>query len=83
MTNLQRSDQAKAYPLARFFVTVYFISWVLWIPVALSSQGIIPIQLPVLLAVVIGGISPSLTAVVLTIVEEGKDGIRSLYLPIA
>lgn len=79
MANLRRSDQAKAYPLTRFFVTVYFISWVLWIPVALSSQGIIPIQLPVLLAVVIGGISPSLTAVVLTIAEEGKDGIRNLF----
>jgi hypothetical protein len=67
-----------AYPLAKFLVVTYVISWALWVPMALSSQGIIPIQIPSLLGIVIGGISPSLTAIALTIIEGGKEGIQDL-----
>jgi membrane protease YdiL (CAAX protease family) len=62
-----------------FFVATFCFSWALWVPMALFSQGIISIQIPPILGIVVGGLSPSFTAVALTIVKEGKQGIRALF----
>lgn len=45
---------------------------------ALSSQGWLDIQLPPLFGIVIGGMGPSLVAVILTRSESGTQGIRDL-----
>jgi membrane protease YdiL (CAAX protease family) len=67
------------YPLVKFVVATFILSWAFWVPMALASQGIMSIQIPSLLGVVIGGTSPSLTAVALTIIQEGKEGIQGLF----
>jgi membrane protease YdiL (CAAX protease family) len=79
MTDEQRTSTRESHLLTKFFVVTYFISWALWVPTALSSQGIISIGIPSFFGIVIGGTSPSLTAITLTIVEEGKEGLQDLF----
>jgi membrane protease YdiL (CAAX protease family) len=66
------------HSLFAFYASTYSLSWLLWVPLALSSQGIISFRLPSILGVVVGGLSPSLMAILLTIIEKREDGLRDL-----
>lgn len=71
-------ELAKRHPSVAFFALAFGISWVFWIPVALSSQGILPFQIPLMLFV-LAGYGPTLAGVIITGVEKGKSGVRELF----
>ncbi len=74
-----KSNQAIPHSIIAFFVLTYSISWMLWIPLALSSQGLLAIQISPFLGIVLGGMGPSLTAIILTVTESGDQGVRALF----
>ncbi|CAN5163195.1 hypothetical protein BH24ACT19_BH24ACT19_03760 [soil metagenome] len=54
-----------------FFVLAFGISWTLWVPAALGDSPAL------LLLVFLGAFGPSLAAVLLTGVGEGRSGSRN------
>ena len=61
-----------------YFVLVLAIGGLAYAPWVLASYGMFPSSLGIAFAV-IGGGSPTLAAVALTILEHGKAGLRSLF----
>jgi membrane protease YdiL (CAAX protease family) len=73
-----RPDRSESDSLTAFFAATHTVSWILWVPMALSSQGFLSIQISPILGIMLGGMSPSLVAIVLTAVEGGRNGLRDL-----
>jgi uncharacterized protein len=76
--NVQKTEKQNKISIIAFFVMTYAFSWILWIPIALSSQKLLAVQISPFLGIIIGGIGPSLSALILTMAEKGMPGIRSL-----
>jgi uncharacterized protein len=76
---IQQSDKPKKYGIIVFFAMTYLFSWIVWIPIALSSQKIFYLQFSPYLGIIIGGFGPFLTALILTMAEQGWPGIKSLF----
>ena len=71
----------KRHPLVAFFALAYGLAWVLWIPLlVLSRDGIgwLPIQVPAVPLVVLGGFSPMAAAIIMTAVLEGRAAVGRL-----
>lgn len=66
------------YPLISFFLLAIGLTWVFMIPDALGSHGILPFRLSLPLMVVMGYM-PTLAAVIVTGITEGREGIRALF----
>ncbi len=64
--------------LIAYFILAYTISWAIEIPIALSFQGIIPIQLPMAVHY-LASFGPFLAAIIVVSVAEGLPGIRRLF----
>lgn len=58
-----------------FFVLTYAISWTLWMPVILAGA---PPSSPLLVLVLLGSFGPTLAAMVLTVMSDGKIGLKRL-----
>ncbi|HEY0492226.1 MAG TPA: CPBP family glutamic-type intramembrane protease [Candidatus Dormibacteraeota bacterium] len=76
-------EWVKARPIVAFFVLSYIGTWIIWVPVLLSKQGLglasfdIPIPPPLFLIVsTITG--PTLAAFLVERVVGGRDGVRAL-----
>jgi len=66
------------YPLVSFFVLAIGLTWVFMITDALGSHNIVPFRLPVPLLIVMGYM-PTLAAVIVARITEGRDGVRALF----
>ncbi|MBE9137925.1 CPBP family intramembrane metalloprotease [Nodosilinea sp. LEGE 07088] len=66
------------YPLTAFFLLAYAISWVLWLPLLLSAQGLIAVQPPQILHL-LGSLGPALAALMVTKICGGQVGWRDLW----
>ena len=66
------------YPLVTYFVLAYAISWAFWLPLAASSRGLIPVQLPAMVFYSLAALGPVLAAVIASGIEGGKPAIRAL-----
>jgi uncharacterized protein len=64
-----------AFPL-KYFVLAFAFTWALWVPAALEARGLIP-PLPVP-AGFLGVFGPMVAAIVVTALEGGRAGLRSL-----
>ena len=63
--------------LLAYFALAYLISWLFWVPLALSTHDLLPFKLPFVLFMV--GISgPILSAIILTAASGGKRGVWAL-----
>lgn len=62
--------QAKKYPIPIFFLLTFLLSWTLWLPVGLLAPKLF------LLTVIPGMWAPTISAILLTGLAEGKAGIR-------
>ena len=62
-------NQAKKYPIPTFFLLTFLLSWTLWLPVGLLAPKLF------LLAVIPGMWAPTISAILLTGLGEGKAGI--------
>ena len=65
----------RAYPV-KYFVLAFAFTWLFWVPAALEAQGLIS-SLPVP-ATFLGAFGPLVAAVVVTALEGGRAGLRSL-----
>jgi membrane protease YdiL (CAAX protease family) len=66
---------ARAFPVT-YFVLAFALTWALWVPAALEARALIP-PLPVP-ATFLGAFGPLVAAVVVTALESGRAGLRSL-----
>lgn len=64
--------------LRLFFLTTFAWSWLFWILQVLDSNGIISSPLPSNLTDLLGVFGPSLLAIILTLIYEGKASIHEL-----
>lgn len=67
----------RQHPVVGFFVLAFGISWAFWIPIALSSQGILSFQMPFFLFV-LAGYGPSLAGIIIAGLEKGRSGVGEL-----
>jgi membrane protease YdiL (CAAX protease family) len=69
-----------AFPL-KYFMLAFAFTWALWVPAVLEARGLIsPLPVP---ATFFGAFGPLLAAVVVTIQESGRAGLRSLLSRVA
>ncbi len=72
---------SRRHPLLAFYLLALAITWSLWFPVAASSRPLLPAHMPPLLLIA-GAFGPSLSAIVLMAVEQGRAGVRRLLRPL-
>jgi len=61
-----------------FFLLTFVLSWSLWIPAALASHGLLAFPLSPNLTSFLGVFGPTLAALILLAVTEGKQGLNAL-----
>jgi uncharacterized protein len=69
---------AKRIHLVAFFFLAFTLSWSVWIPAALASRGLFPLQISPLLTDLLGTFGPSLAALIVLSVTSGAKGVGSL-----
>jgi len=60
-----------------FFALTYFLTWVFWIPLALSGQDVM--AGPLMIVLLVGGFGPSITGIILTYRTQDKEGRRDFW----
>ena len=55
----------RRYPVASFYILAFAISWLGWVPQALFSRGMFPLDTP--LFALLGGGGPTLAAIIVTL----------------
>jgi membrane protease YdiL (CAAX protease family) len=73
-----QSDAFKKRGIIVFFSMTYAISWIIWIPIALSSNNILLFHISPFPGIIIGGMAPSLVGLILILEEQGISGTKSL-----
>jgi len=73
----QLTTLAKKHPLVLFFVLAFGISWLIWLPLAASAQGLLNRPVSPYLHL-IGGLGPMLAAMIVTSLVAGKAGMQEL-----
>jgi len=68
----------RPYALPAFFLLSFGIAWIVWLPAAAASWGLLPLQLPPALTGLFGAFGPSLAAIILTSAGDGAPGLRQL-----
>ncbi len=64
------TNQAIKYPIPMFFLLTFLLSWTLWLPIGLLAPKLF------LLTAIPGMWAPTISAILLTGLAEGKAGIR-------
>lgn len=67
----------KRHSLVAYFIFTYTISWTIWSPIVASAQGWVNWNVPYALYY-FGSFGPMLSAVIITVLTEGRAGIRNL-----
>jgi len=67
----------KRHHLTVYFILAYFISWSIWSPIVLSTQGLIRLEIPSAWHLV-GAFGPLLSAFIVTSITTGSEGVREL-----
>lgn len=75
--NLNTSTWIKKYSLTLYFILAYALSWCIEIPLALSVQGVINIQIPMAIHY-LNPFGPMAAALIMLALTEGKTGIQVL-----
>jgi membrane protease YdiL (CAAX protease family) len=60
-----------------FFALTYFLTWVFWIPLALSGQDVM--AGPLMIALVLGGFGPSIAGIIMTYRTQDREGRRDFW----
>lgn len=68
----------KKYSLAIFFLLAYLFTWSNWLPQALTSRGIVSLQVPGFLTL-LSGYGPALAAIIVVALVYGWQGPRELF----
>lgn len=70
---------AKPRSLVVFFTLAFSFAWIVWVPAALASYGLISFQISPILSGLLGTLAPSLAGLVTTVIYEGWAGLRNLF----
>lgn len=73
-------NRIKRHPVLVFYCLAFAFSWLGWIPQTLYSYGKFPFDTP--LFTVLGGVGPTLAAVLVVRVLREQGGIRALFAPL-
>ena len=73
------STAPKPGSLVMFFALAFGFSWATWIPTALASYGLLPVQVNPLLSSWLGAFGPFVAALITTARYEGRVGFRALF----
>jgi membrane protease YdiL (CAAX protease family) len=68
----------KKYALPIFFLLAYLFTWSNWLPQALTSRGIVSMQVPGFLTL-LAGYGPALAAIIVASLAYGRQGLRELF----
>ncbi len=68
------------HPVIVFYLLAFLFSWLGWVPQTLYARGLVPFSSP--LFSLLGGVGPTLAAVVVILALREKDGIRNLFGPL-
>jgi membrane protease YdiL (CAAX protease family) len=66
------------HPVLAYFVLAFGIAWAFWLPLAASSQDLIPARLPAIVFYNLAGLGPLLAALILSAAEGGRSAVRAL-----
>jgi uncharacterized protein len=77
--DLTISLPARSGSLVVFFLLAFGISWVVWIPTALASYGLISVQIPPGISGLLGAFGPLIATLVATAIYDGKAGFSILF----
>jgi membrane protease YdiL (CAAX protease family) len=67
----------RRHPIVAFYILAFAISWLGWIPGALYERGMFPFTSP--LFNLLGGVGPTLAAVIVILARREENGIRNLF----
>jgi membrane protease YdiL (CAAX protease family) len=70
----------RRHPVTAFYILAFVLSWLGWFPQALYGRGLFPFDHPLLS--LLGGVGPTLAAIIVTLVSKEGDGIRKLFGPL-
>lgn len=68
----------RRYSLIAFFALTFMLSWSLWIPAALASHGLVTFAVSPMVTGILGAFAPTLAGLIMTALEAGWPGLRSL-----
>lgn len=74
------TERIKQHPIVAFYILAFIVSWVGYLPQVAYTYGFFPFQS--ILFFVIGGIGPTIAAIIVTFVLHGKNGIGHLFRPL-
>jgi len=60
-----------------FFALTYILTWIFWIPLALSGQDVM--AGPLMIALVLGGFGPSIAGIIMTYRTQDREGRRDFW----
>src|SRR5438874_7715645 len=66
------------HPLIALFGLIYLFGWIILIPSALDSQGLLPFHLPGVFST-LAGWAPGLAAVIVTAATGGRAAVKDLF----
>ena len=75
----QTTSWIKRIALPLYFILAFGLTWLFWFPGAWGSAGRIALPLPPFALMVLGGLGPMLAAILVTALESGWVGVRSLF----
>jgi membrane protease YdiL (CAAX protease family) len=67
----------KRRPVWIFFVLTYILTWIFWIPLALSGQDVM--AGPLMIPLVLGGFGPSVAGIIMTFRTQDREGRRDFW----
>jgi CAAX protease family protein len=73
-----RVARLQRHPLLTYFVLAFALSWLVWIPLATASQGVLPVALPSQLYL-LGAFGPFVAALLLTWRTSDASGRRRFF----
>lgn len=71
------SNLTRRHPLVVFYMLAFAISWLGWVPQMLHGRGLFPFDSP--LFAIVGGLGPTLAAVIVVWVLEGRSAPKALF----
>lgn len=70
----------KQHPLTSFVAITLAISWIIWSPLIVLGQNISPVAR--LIIIIIGGFGPFFSAIIVTLIADGRNGFREWRIKI-
>jgi uncharacterized protein len=75
----QTTSWIKRLALPLYFVLAFGLTWLFWFPGAWGTEEGVSLPLPPFALMVLGGLGPMLAAILVTVLESGWTGVRSLF----